>query len=719
MAGKIYETAIKLSAQVAKSFKPELLSAAKAIKSLGIEAAKLAETKAAAASLAKLQRASVDLEKKQRAAAAELARLRAEVAATEKPSAALKAQLAGAAKAAAAADRAYMANAAAIVKMDAALRQAGVDTSKLSAEQVRLAVNLTKTERAAAAAARMQKGKAQIGAALKKAGGQVKDLATLGAAGAGAVVAAAAVPLAQFAKFQKGMAEVSTLVDTSKVSMPELTQGVRDLAREFGADHVDTAKALYSTISSGVSDTAKAMDLLRIANKLAVGGSTDVETSVTGLTSSMNAYAAAQLTATQAADAFFVASAIGQATPEALANSIGQIAPTAVSAGVSFDDLTAAIGTITTVIPSTSEAVSGLRGVLTAVLDPSKEARDEAKRLKIQFSATALKTMGLKKFIEQLSKAEGFGAESAAKLFGRVEAGNAVMVLSGNNMETFNGAVDQMAKKAGATDAAFAKMKDGLEQQAKVVRAKANDIAITIGSKLAPIAVDALQKISKWVDDNKNKIEAWATQGAMWIETKLVPGVQKFAAQLWPVIRGLAEMTAKVADAVGGWGNFALIIGAIRLAPLAVAIVQLSSAMVAAIPAVVAFVAPFLPLIAVAAAIATIAASVNELSIDDAKKIKADSDAQFAEQEAARKASPEYRAYRARIAAERAGATGGAASPGAPVIPISSARGGSTTNNSVTVNVPPGTSPQDADAIARAVSAAMAKQAAEQRRAAY
>lgn len=589
MAGKVYETLIRLHAKLGPGFKAATGGAAGAMKRLNEESKKLGEQKAGAFQMAKLRREVVALEEKSKAAGDEFRRLKLEEFAVGKASAQLKAQIAAAARAAGQAEIALNSKRAALVKLDTALKVAGVDTSKLTAEQARLAVALGRSERKAAALASLGRKKvALFGASKEKqpllpkmreqVGSIASDAAKLGTAFTGAMGiagAGATVAITKFAEFQKGMAEVSTLVTKSPAEMAELTDGVRKLAREYGADHVASAKALYSTISSGVEDTGAAMQVLTVANKLAVGGATEVDIAVTGLTSSVNAYAAAGLTAAEASDAFFVASAIGQASPEALATSIGQIAPTAVAAGVSFNDLLASIGAITTVIPSTSEATSGLRGVLTAVLDPSKEARDEAKRLGIQFNATALKTMGLKKFIEQLAKAKGFGAESAAKLFGRVEAGNAVMVLAGNNMATLNGAVEKMGQKAGATDKAFAKMEQSLDHQAKVARAKANDIAISIGEKLAPIAVKALTKISKWVDDNRENIERWATQGALFIETKLIPGVQKFATEIWPVIRGLGEMILKIKNAVGGWGNFAIAIGALRLVPLGASMAKL------------------------------------------------------------------------------------------------------------------------------------------------
>ena len=77
--------------------------------------------------------------------------------------------------------------------------------------------------------------------------------------------------------FGAKMAEVSTLLDDTG-SLDELTAKTRELAREFGNAPTEQAQALYNIISAGASDSADAMRLLTEANKLALGGVTEVPT---------------------------------------------------------------------------------------------------------------------------------------------------------------------------------------------------------------------------------------------------------------------------------------------------------------------------------------------------------------------------------------------------------------------------------------------------------
>ena len=152
-----------------------------------------------------------------------------------------------------------------------------------------------------------------------------------------ALGAAIGKSILDFAKFEKSLTNVYTLLDKGTFNKfgKDLEKGALATMKKFGFGIEDTNKALFDTISAGVGagDAIKFMD---VAGKLAIGGVTNISTAVDGLTSVMNAYGIENFDATKAANTFFTAQKFGKTTVEALANSIGQIAPIANSAGMSF-----------------------------------------------------------------------------------------------------------------------------------------------------------------------------------------------------------------------------------------------------------------------------------------------------------------------------------------------------------------------------------------------
>lgn len=373
------------------------------------------------------------------------------------------------------------------------------------------------------------------------------------------VVAAAMAALAgrtlikaaqEAASFEKSMAEVSTLMDDTS-GIDKTSKAVRELTKQFGGNADDQARALYQIISAGASDSAQAMEILTAANKLAIGGVTDVTTAADGLTSVMNAYAGKAGSAADISDALFVAMRGGKTTIGALSSALGQVAPIAATAGVSFDELSAGIAAITTGGVETSVAVTQMRAILTAVLKPTSEAQKLAKQLGLDFTLTGLKAKGLAGFLEEVRVKTGGNQAVMAQLFGSVEALGAVFALTGGQAETFSNLLDQQAQKAGQTEQAYAKMSDTGVQKYARLKAVASDALIEVGNELLNNS-DAVDNLADSLND-PNFI------GAITNVAKLLTFLANEAAQATAAFGALGKRASTAIDArqvaIGGDRN--------------------------------------------------------------------------------------------------------------------------------------------------------------------
>jgi TP901 family phage tail tape measure protein len=289
-------------------------------------------------------------------------------------------------------------------------------------------------------------------------------------------------------EFSAAIAEVSTLIDEATFSTADLTRVSLELARTYGGSAKGQARALYQTISAGITDAARATDLLRVANELAIGGVTETKTAVDALTNVVNAYASTGAEARDVSDAFFVAIRAGKTTAAELAATIGRVAPTAASLGVSFSDLLASVAAITTQGLDTAEAVTGMKAALANIIKPTSDATQEAARLGVHFNAATLRARGLTAFLQAITSSARFNADSLAKLFGSIEGLNAIMALTANQGASFTQILGQMAARGGATKAAFDKMAGTLAFQERRFQALKENALIVIGQALEPIA---------------------------------------------------------------------------------------------------------------------------------------------------------------------------------------------------------------------------------------
>jgi TP901 family phage tail tape measure protein len=367
--------------------------------------------------------------------------------------------------------------------------------------------------------------------------------------------------------FETAMAEVGTLTDT--MDMDRLTQSVRDLSQEFGADRIESAKALYQVISAGASTAADATNILTVANKLAVGGVTSVDVAADGLTSAMNAYGKAAGEAGSISDAMFVAMKAGKTTIEELSSNVGKLAPIAAQAGMSFDELMAATAAVTKTGLNTSMTMNSLRQVLANVIKPTKEASDTAAQLGIQFDVAAIQTKGFTGFLQEVVEKTGAAPEALSKLFGSVESLQSILYLaSETGRNEFLTVMTQMEEKSGATQAAFDEMSETAGFLAGKLKQQLGNALLSLGTTTLEYLTPALLSL---VTNFETVLATAVTLGQILLTGVLAKGLL--------ALPGLfATVSGAALTAAGAIKTFTL---AIAANPLGLLLVALSTAVAA------------------------------------------------------------------------------------------------------------------------------------------
>lgn len=304
-------------------------------------------------------------------------------------------------------------------------------------------------------------------------------------------------PAAQAASdFGTQVGQIRTLIDETAFSTLAVTDATMSLADAYAVDAIKGAGSLYETISAGVMDAGEATKLLGVASKFAVGGNAELAQGIDVLTSATNTYGIANLSAQQASDALFVAIAAGKTTARELADGLGNVAPTANAMGVSFDELTAAIAAMTVQGIKTPQAITAMNAMLANVAKPTSDAAKEAKRLGIEFNTTALKSMGLSRFLGQLSGNAKVNDNTFANLFGSIDGIKGALALTANDGGKFVEVLKQMEGKTNATDKAFKIMEQTSGFQAKRFDALKTNALVFIGQGLEPLKAGVLSVAS-------------------------------------------------------------------------------------------------------------------------------------------------------------------------------------------------------------------------------
>jgi TP901 family phage tail tape measure protein len=340
--------------------------------------------------------------------------------------------------------------------------------------------------------------------------GAKEKLAAVGLAVGGAVIAFQAISrvvqqvTGDFGEFEKGFTNVLSLLSSDDVNKfgETLKTGAIEVMQEFGLEIGDMNKALFDAVSAGVP-AGEAIDFLRTASELAIGGVTDLTTATDGITTVLNAYQLESAEATEVASAFFSAQKFGKTTVEELSQTIGTVAPIAKQAGLGYKELLSAMAVLTKQGLNTNLATTALRSTITALKDPSEDAKKEFERLGITYGATKIQSVGLMNVLKQISAAAEDDADALGKLIPNVRALTGVGALGTAQLEDYDNILQQVNTDYGENSslaAAVGLQQETLEQSQNRLNAEFRAQKILLGEELKPVFQTFINILTFFVD---------------------------------------------------------------------------------------------------------------------------------------------------------------------------------------------------------------------------
>lgn len=289
-------------------------------------------------------------------------------------------------------------------------------------------------------------------------------------------------------EFDNGMREVLTLLpELGNESFEKLKNQALSFSKDIGKAPEETVKALYQALSAGIP-RENVFEFLKTAGEASIAGVSDLKTSVDGLTSVTNAYGSEILNAQKASDIMFQTVKLGKTDFKQLSNSLFNVIPIASAIGVQFEDIGAAIAAMTAQGVPTSVATTQIRQSLVELNKEGSVAYETFKQISGESFKDFIAGGGnLQEALQMMSDhAEKTGKE-VTSMFSSVEAGNAVLALSGKNASKFKDYLDQVRNSVGATSEAFKKIDDGAARQFERLQAELSALVIELGNNALPL----------------------------------------------------------------------------------------------------------------------------------------------------------------------------------------------------------------------------------------
>ncbi len=303
----------------------------------------------------------------------------------------------------------------------------------------------------------------ELAAAIRTATGERKkvegDLSGGGALGGfgdiagqiGLAVGAAGVAAGAFDQL-KQLDAANAAVRTLGINSADLAKELSAVASEIGnnVSQVKLTQAAYDVASSGFATASDAAKVLKASALGAVGGFAELNTVADATTSVLNAYGLSADSAGAIVDQFIQTQNDGKIVVSQYADQIGRVAPIAAAAGVSIEELNAAVASATAQGVPVESTFAGLRQAIAAIVEPTAKAQEEAERLGLDFNLQALQAKGLGEVLKDVATRTQGSAESTSKLFGSIEAVAAIQPLLNDGLVKYTKNLENQRNSVGA-----------------------------------------------------------------------------------------------------------------------------------------------------------------------------------------------------------------------------------------------------------------------------
>ena len=372
------------------------------------------------------------------------------------------------------------------------------------------------------------------------------------------------------AEFQDEIVRAFTIMkeggNAAAGALSQLTEKALELGRDTLFSATDAAEGMQILARAGFN-TREVLNSIKPALDMAINGQLELAKSSEIVISALRGFNLNAKDAKKVADIMTTGANAASTSLGELGEAFAYVAPVANAAGLSIEEVTAALGILSDAGIRGSMSGTSLRRMLSELLAPTGKAKDIFKEANLTFVDSSGRLKHLTTIVRDLQKAnltagqvfEAFGDRAASGVEALIIRGAPALMELQNQLENSQGAADRMSQAfrttvIGRVRDLFASLKNlglGFSQQfneplAKAIYAVRNfivDITDTANRMgLFKAAVDGVQKVMapiiQWVKE-------WSVEFKKWLAT-LTP--QKVTAFFDNIAKKVADVVASLRE---------------------------------------------------------------------------------------------------------------------------------------------------------------------------
>jgi TP901 family phage tail tape measure protein len=374
--------------------------------------------------------------------------------------------------------------------------------------------------------------------------------ATMTAAMAGAAVPAA-FGVKSFATLEQSMANLRAAANPTAQEFDQITAAVDRISKSAGKGPADVANAMGELLKAGMSLDQVLGGATESAVKFAKVGTMDVAAAATVMNDALNVFGKQGLTAAQAVDTISRAADASSVSIEQVAQAFSMSSAVFGQAGMSIEDLSAAIAVLGNAGVKGSDAGTSLKTMLLRLQTGAESAGKVMDELGIKVRDANGNMLPMRGIVAELERKLG-GLNAVAKdqalldLFGSdaIRAGAILLQSGAKGFDAFTGKMNESL----SVGAKFAQVTDTLEGKFAASTASVERAGAAVGQALSP----ALAALGLKVTDVAGRVAAWAQANPELVRTIGTAGVA--LAGLSISVVGIGVVMSNAAVAIKGFG---------------------------------------------------------------------------------------------------------------------------------------------------------------------
>lgn len=424
----------------------------------------------------------------------------------------------------------------------------------------------------------------KIGSAMETAGNKITGLGKAIAPVSAVLATALTTSTKSASDFQNGMAKMSTLFDTSKTSVSDLSKEFLTLSNKTGLSASELAEAGYQALSAGQS-VDKVGKFVETAGNLAKAGFTSTTTAVDVLTTAMNAYGKSAGSADQIANKLVRTQNLGKTTVDELASAMGKVIPTASSMGVNINNLTSGYVSLTKQGIATAEATTYMNSMFNELGDSGTTLGGVIKeKTGKSFQECMNSGMSLADVLQITKQYADENGIAYNELWSSAEAGKAGLAILNGGVDEFNKTVETMASDTDDVGEALEKLETPSVKAHKAINQIKNS-GIELGTAFIGALAPTLEKVCGVVEKATTWFSSLDEHTKTMIATAM--GIGAVASPVLiiggKIISGIGSMVGKIGTAIstisslsGSIGGLSGVLGAIT-SPIGLVVVAITA----------------------------------------------------------------------------------------------------------------------------------------------